>query len=282
MEYINFNGKIITHNTPIFIANNRGLRYGDGLFETIKMKNEKIILAQAHFDRLWLGMHLLQFDIPKLFTINVLQNQIHILAKKNKLKDARIRLMVSRGSGGLYDATSHQPNYVIEITSLPSASGQLNVNGIEICIYKDAIKSIDAFSNSKTNNYLPYLMGALFAKKMCCNDAIILNSQGYICDTTLANIFYIKNKQYYTPALSQGCVAGVMRQWLIDILIQMGIVVNETIITEQQLMEADEVFLTNSIYNIRWVGQLGSKKYTNQNIQQLVTTLSQKMPIIFS
>ena len=194
IHYINYNGKILADNEPIVTAQNRGLRYGDGVFETIKFKNDKLILGDEHFARLWKGMQILQFDIQKLLSPEKLETEILQLAIKNKLTAARIRLTIIRSDGGIYDAKNNTPNYIIEAIALPEDNGKLNSNGLELCIFNDAKKSLDTFSNLKTNNYLPYFMGAIFAKKQQCNDALILNGEGNICDSTIANIFYIKDE----------------------------------------------------------------------------------------
>ena len=281
MIYINFNGKIVAENEPIITAQNRGLRYGDGIFETIKMRNGKLILLDEHLERLWKGMLALKFSFGKFFTKEKLIEEIIALAKKNKLQDARVRLTIVRGDGGIYDAKNHTPNYIIEVINLPEGNGELNSNGLQLCFYEDAKKALDSFSNLKTNNYLPYFMGALFAKENHCNDAIILNSDRNICDTTIANIFYLKNKIVYTPALTQGCVAGVMRNWLVEKIQALGFTVNETVVTKNDLLTADEVFLSNSIYNIRWVKNIEEKNYTNEVVFKIVNDLQLKENAFF-
>jgi branched-chain amino acid aminotransferase len=276
MNYFNYNGKILEENALIIGAQNRGLRYGDGIFETIKLKNGNLILGDEHFARLWKGMKLLQFDIPKLLSPEKLEVEIFQLAKKNKLTAARIRLSIVRGDGGIYDAKNDTPNYILEAIALPEDNGPLNSNGLQLCFYNDAKKTIDTFSNYKTNNYLPYFMGAKFAKQQQCNDALILNSDGNICDSTIANIFYIKDNEIFTPALTQGCVAGVMRNFLITQIRKLGFTVHETIITKEDILHADEVFLSNSIYNIRWVGGLENKNYKNNVTFKIVEELMKK------
>jgi branched-chain amino acid aminotransferase len=276
VSYINFNGRIIDSNEPIVAAQNRGLRYGDGIFETMKLKNGNLILSDEHFARLWKGMQLLQFDIPKLLSPEKFEAEILQLAAKNKLSAARIRLTIIRSDGGIYDAKNNMPNYIIEAMALPKDNGPLNSNGLQLCIFNDAKKSIDTFSNLKTNNYLPYFMGAIFAKKQQCNDALIVNSDGNICDSTIANVFYIKDETIYTPALTQGCVAGVMRKFLIDKIRILGFSVHESVVTKEDILHADEVFLSNSIYNIRWVAGIEHKSYSNNITWKIVEELMRK------
>ena len=251
-------------------AGNRGLRYGDGVFETMKMLNGKLVLEDAHFARLWKGMNVLGFEIPKHFAPEKLAAEISALAKKNgHEKAARVRLQILRGDGGLYDAINHAPNYIIETWELPESNGQLNSNGLEAGIYHDAKKSCDILSNLKHNNYLPYLMAALHAKKEKWNDALLLNNHERICDSTIANVFIIKNEELFTPALGEGCVAGVKREHIIATLKSTAWKVNETTLTVDDVLNADEIFLTNSIHNIRWVKSIGNSSYTNSITQKI-------------
>ena len=281
MNFFNYNGKIFSEDENIIGPTNRGLRYGDGVFETLKYKNGKIVLPTQHFQRLWNGMITLDFEIPIHFKPEKLLVEILALIKKNKLKEARVRLTIIRSEGGIYDPKNNTPNYIIEAIKLNEDNGSLNTNGLQVCIYEDAKKSIDTFSNLKTNNYLPYFMGAKFAKKQHCNDAVILNSKGDICDSTIANIFLIKDKAIYTAALSEGCVAGVMRSWLIDTLKQLGYKVKEEVMSKDLLISAEEVFLSNSIYNIRWVATVDNKNYTNTEIEKINELLLRKFPEVF-
>lgn len=273
MNYFNFNGKLLPENSLIAGADSRALRYGDGLFETILYKNGQFILIEEHLERLWQGMQLLQFECPKLFTKNYIITELQNLVDKNKLITARVRLSVIRGDGGLYDSVNHQPNFIIQCWPLATEQSLLNINGLQLCIYRDARKSCDAFSNIKHNNYLPYLMGALFAKKNKCNDAVILNQHGRICDSTIANIFIIKDQSIYTPSLPEGCVNGIIRQYLLMQLPSLGFEIKEIEINEEMLMNADEFFLTNSIYNMRWVASVNEKNYPNDFTKKIFNAL---------
>ncbi|MEO8770263.1 MAG: aminotransferase class IV [Ferruginibacter sp.] len=281
MIYFNYNGKTLLEATAITSPDNRGLRYGDGLFETIKYKNGQLILLDEHFARLWKGMQLMQFELSKIFTPDFLEQETLQLLKKNNHETARVRISVIRGNGGLYDIKNHAPNYIIQSWPLTENHAALNENGLQLCMYNDAKKSIDSFSNLKHNNFLPYLMGALYAKKQQCNDAIIFNNLDRIADTSIANIFLIKGETIYTPALEEGCVAGIMRKFIIQQLIIGGYIIEEAAIRKQVLLEADELFLTNSIYNVRWVAAIDNKKYSNLHTRKIFEYLCQTNPAIF-
>ncbi len=274
MGYFNFNGKIFKEGAAIIGADNRGLRYGDGIFETMKLLNGSLQFCDEHFARLWKGMMVLGFDIPKHFEPEKITEEIVQLAQKNNhTKAARIRLQLIRGDGGLYDAVNNFPNYIIQSWELPTVNGEWNNNGLVVGVYEAAKKSIDVLSNLKHNNYLPYAMAALYAKKEKWNDALLLNSYGKICDSTIANIFLIKNKEVITPALTEGCVAGIMRQQIINTLKEHGFTIIETSISIDDVLNADEMFLSNSIYNIRWVQQIGDKKFSHQTAQKIYLLL---------
>jgi branched-chain amino acid aminotransferase len=274
MARFNFNGKIYEADTAVVSADNRGLRYGDGLFETMKIKNGELILEDEHFARLWKGLQVLQFTIPKHFNPDKLQQEILTLAQKNQHENAaRVRVTVFRGNGGLYDAIDNFPNYIIQTWPLPDGNGELNSNGLDIGIYSSVKKSCDILSNLKNNNYLPYVMAALEAKKEKWNDAILLNSYGRICDCSIANIFLIKDEKVYTPSLGEGCVAGIMRKYLLDNFAVTGFSCTEKEITIEEILDADEVFLTNSIYNMRWVKSINEKSFGNTITQKIYSAI---------
>lgn len=281
MTYFNYNGKILPESTTIAGADSRALKYGDGLFETLKLKNGHLILADDHFARLWKGMYILKFEIPRLLTPEQLEAEIIALALKNRLVNCRVRVTIYRGDGGLYDPVNMLPKYIIQNWALPEQNAKLNVNGLEVCIYKDIRKSYDLLSGLKHNNFLLYIMAALYAKSQKCNDALVLNSNSMLCDSTIANIFLIKNNIIYTPALSEGCIAGVMRKFLISVLPLLGIKIREASLSVDDLLDADEVFLSNSIYNIRWVASFENKKYKNEVILELDRQLRQTNAGVF-
>ncbi len=268
--FFNYNGKFFAEGTTVIHPDNRGFRYGDGLFETMKMVNGELIFSEQHFARLLKGMQVLQFEIPAYFTPIYLEKKVIELAQKNNHHTfARIRLTVFRGNGGIFDAENQFPNYIIQSWILPETARELNSNGLVIGIYEDAKKSVDILANIKHNNYLPFVLAALHAKKNKWNDAIVLNHYGRICETSIANIFLIKDKIIYTPSLKEGCVAGVLRKFILERLESSSFSVVEKEIRVEELKDANEIFLSNSIGNIRWVGQMGDKKYDNTEIQKI-------------
>lgn len=256
MDFVCLNGRFLPAGENLFNLQNRGFRYGDGIFETIKVCEGKILFEVYHFERLFLGLQMLQ--IKNFLQPQTLSSEILDLCKKNNCTQlARVRLAVYRNE-------KNTAGYAIEALALSPENNQWNEKGLAIGVYPFARKSADAFSNLKTANFLPYVLAGLYAKEKGWDDAIVLNAQNYICDTSKANIFLIRENEIYTPALHQGCISGVVRRFLTDELKRTGIRVHQKEISEQDLLEADEVFLTNSIYEMRWVASFRNKNYLSQ------------------
>ena len=274
-KFINYNGNIYEQGQPVLTVADHSYRYGDGLFETMKMIKGDILFEEFHFERLFSGIKVLKFTIPDLFTRQKIGEEIKMLCKKNKYKElARVRLSVSRGNGGLYDC-NNKFSYGIECWPLEKNEDDINSNGLVIGVFPDARKSIDVFSNLKSANYLPYVMAAIWAKENKLNDALILNQHGRICDATIANVFWTKNGKIYTPPLSEGCVAGIMRRQVLNAAPE----ISESILTEEDLRNADEVFLTNVIKGIRWVKQYGDKVYSNSFTYKIFADLNRTISL---
>jgi branched-chain amino acid aminotransferase len=270
MKFICFNGEII-EDVPVFTAGNKGFRYGDGVFETIKVFREKILLEEYHFDRLFTSLILLKINPAKNFTRENLSRQILELCRKNNFTaSARVRVAVYRGE-------ENRAEFVVEAFRLDEKANQLNDEGWAITIFPLARKSCDAFANLKSANYLSYVLADLYAKEKNCEDAIVLNSDNHLCDASKANVFLVIKDEVHTPALHQGCVNGVKRRFVIEELKKQGIVVNQRIIEEKTLLEADEVFLTNAINDIRWVKSYKDKIYQNIFIGQFYSDIFTKI-----
>ena len=281
MAYVNYDGKLKTAGTAFFNEQSRGLRYGDGLFETIRLQGGELILADDHFARLWKGMQALHFDIPRLMSPEFLKEEISRTSERNGLKDARVRLSIYRAGGGLYDPENLRPIFIIETSPLDKHISGWNENGLSIGIYEKSRKMADGFSHLKTNNFLPYLLAAFEAKEQRWNDALVLNQYDRVADSTIANLFIVKGQEIFTPALAEGCIAGIMRKYLITSAREQGYTVHESQISPADVYGADECFLTNSIRGIRWVKQCHTAAYTCQFTQQLYLRLRETNPAVF-
>jgi branched-chain amino acid aminotransferase len=275
------NGKFLELNSPSITIDNRGFRYGDGVFETIRYINHQPILIKEHLERWWNGLELLGFEIPALLSAERIEHEIQLLAKKNQHKNARIRLTGFRNIGGLYDVSDPKVSYSIESYPITPEISALNSNGLRVCLFDACIKAADAYSHTKNNNYLPYVLGAKHASNNHCNDALIFNQYGRICDSTKANLFIIHQHQIITPPLEEGCIAGIMRKQLLHLLPELGYSVSETPISRELLFNADHIFLSNAIQVIRWVSFIDSKEYSLGPIHEIRTALRRTNPMVF-
>lgn len=260
--YFNLNGKVFSSDEKVIHADNRSFRYGEGLFETIRLHNNHIPLWNEHFNRLYLSLPRLYFLLPAHFTSEFLKREVLSLAEKNKCsRAARVRITVFKGEGGLWDVPASQFNYLIQCWPLEKQEFSMNENGLDIGVFDAGWKSCDTFSNLKNNNYLLYATAAQCAKQQKWNEALVLNQYKRICDATIANVFFVKNNMVYTPSLAEGCVAGVMRSYLLQQLKLAGIKTEEDEFTAADIMNAEEIFLTNAFYGIRWVKSFADKVY---------------------
>ena len=128
---------------------------------------------------------------------------------------------------------------------------------------------MDKLYNLKTSSYLPYELAMQHAEHVGLDECLVRNALGNICEGSRTNIFAVKGTELYTPALTEGCVAGVMRRYILDYCSTDGISCQEVPLTETFLQEADELFLTNAIQGIRWVESWGQKHYQNSFVRQL-------------
>lgn len=274
-EYILHNDEFVITNHPILTAANRGFKYGDGLFETMRMSNGKLKFAELHADRLRAGMKALKIDGSTLLDEYFLKQKTAELCKKNKLKDnVRFRLSVYRAGDGLYTPNSNKSGYVLEASALEEDNYELNKKGLIIDVFDELTKQVNSLSNYKTSNSLLYVMAGLYKKQHRLDDAFILNQNGFLCESISSNIFVVYDKKIYTPALSEGCVAGVMRNVVMSMARAHDIAVIEAQINPEILKAAEEVFITNAISGIRWVMGYGRKRYFNEVTKLLSAKLN--------
>jgi branched-chain amino acid aminotransferase len=284
--FLNFNGEVREEGVALLRADNRGFRYGDGLFETMLVRQGKVRLGEYHIERLVAGMRLLRLEFPRPFGLDMLEGQIRELCARNGHGAfARARLTVYRSGGGLYNAPDRQADFVIQTSDLEGGGGWRSggpgggswlsgggpgggpwlsgegpgggpgreEEGLVLDVFPDGRRACDIYSGIKSNNYQLSTQAGLFAGERGLDDCVLLNGYGRVAETTVANIWWVRGGGLYTPPLSEGCVAGVMRRWLLEALPAAGYSVEEAPIGPDGLAEAEEIFITNAIRGIRWV-----------------------------
>lgn len=266
-KYCILNGHIVSIYEPAIAFSNRAFRYGDSLFESIRFCNNKIMFLRDHITRLKLGMTVLRMNLPAEFNTENVYELITLLLKKNgHAPNARIRLTVFRNEGGYYTPETNDISFLIESEELEGGY-TLNQKGYWVDIYGDIKKQLNRLANLKSGNALMYVMAGIAKQSMKLDDCFIINENGIICETINSNIFVVKNGTIYTSPLSEGCVAGIMRKQIMSIASENKILTLESQLSTYTLMNGDEIFLTNSINGIRWVGQFKDKFYTNKTAQ---------------
>lgn len=262
-----FNGAFYPSATPLVPVQNRGFKWGDGIFETMKVYRKKLLLESLHFERLFTSLQLIGIDRETAFTQHNLAAQVLKLCFRNNcLHSARVRLAVFRNEW-------NQTGYSIEAVPLDETTNKWQHEGQVITLFPYARKSMDAYANLKSANFLPYVLAQRFAAERSADDAIVLNAANLLCDSSKANLFLIKDKNIYTPALHQGCVSGVMRRVVLEEAGRLGFSLYQDEVSEDDLLHADEVFLTNAIQMIRWVKTYKERHYTCTETKSLFTAV---------
>jgi len=259
-EFININGKILSADQPALQVDNRATRHGYGLFETMFYSDGRIRLENFHWERLFSGLELLLIEIPAHFKDH-LSREIHRTVAKNKLERfCRVRLQVDAGNGGFYDGDPFMAQYHIEVFTLEASIGDFNEAGLVTGI-SSFTKEMSAVSALKTCSGLIYALAAREVKSNKWNDAILLNQKGNVVESTIANLFWCKDGQIFTPPLSEGCIAGSMRRYLLENLGLWGYPISEMLASPRQIKEADAVWLSNSIRPLRWIRLMDEQEY---------------------
>jgi branched-chain amino acid aminotransferase len=263
MLFICANARFLPASQPVLTADNSSFKWGDGLFETIKVFRGAILFEDFHFDRLFSGIRLLGILAGEEFNSGMLRALILRLCEKNNCTAlARVRLAV-------YRTEENTVAYLIEARPLTAQVNQWENKGWHLDIFPFARKNTDAYANLKTANFLPYVLAGKYARENGFDDVLLLNAESRLCDSSRANLFLVKDGAFYTPALHQGCINGVIRRYLLEEGKKNGFIFHQQPIVEEDLQNADEVFLTNSILDIRWVRSFRQKLYGYEHTQAL-------------
>lgn len=275
MEYINFNGDIVRGDQAVLTVANRGFRYGDGLFETMRYLNGELKYLELHLDRVRKGMRLLKLEGYSQLDKYFLKEKVEELIRRNKIgTQARVRLIIYREGDGLYAPATNKMGYVLQVARLTDSSYTSNSRGLIIDVFDEVTKPISTLSNLKTCNALPYVLAGVFKNQHKLDDVLLLNQHGFLCEAISSNLFVVYQDQLFTPALSEGCVAGVMRHVVMQLAKQHDLTLVEAQISPQILNEADEVFLTNAVQGIQWVMGYNRKRYFNEVYRFLLNALN--------
>lgn len=279
---VNFNGKLIDSKDASLTSENRGYKYGDALFETLKVVNGKIFFWEDHYFRLMASMRIMRMDIPMNFTMEFLESEILKTIKVNDLLDAtaRVRLNVDRGEGGKYlPDRSSKVNFNIIAETFEEPFYKINDNlKYEVDLYKDFFVAPGLLSGLKNNNKAIQVMGSIYATENDLDNCLVLNTNKSIIEALNGNLFLVKGDKIKTPPLEDGCLKGVMRKQILEILsTDVNLYVEESSISPFELQKADELFITNVIKGIVPITKYRKKTYGCELAKELTSRLNTKI-----
>ncbi|MBN2868447.1 MAG: aminotransferase class IV [Flavobacteriaceae bacterium] len=276
---INFNGNLQDKNRVI-TNNNRAYAYGDGLFETIKAVHGKLLFFEDHYFRLMASMRIMRMEIPMTFTLEYLQDEILKTLKANQLDNAtsHIKLQVHRVEGGLYQPESNDVEFIISAKSLDQDFYLINEGNYEVDLFKDFYVSPSLISTLKTNNKAINIVGSIYAKENKLDNCLLINTNKSVVEALNGNVFLVKENTIKTPPLSDGCLKGIIRKQLIEIINLMDeYTLEEASISPFEIQKADEMFITNVITGIQPVSKYRKKQFKTDIAKALLQKLNVKV-----
>ena len=276
---ININGTILEDSEACLSVDNRGFAYGDAVFETIKV-NSKPLFWEAHYFRLMASMRILRMEIPMHFTPEFLESQIMDLVdtQSEKAKSYRVKLTVFRATGGYYTPTSNAVKFTIALAPLDSDIYNSHTDSCEIELFKDYFIAPNLLSTLKTNNKAINVVGSIFAKDNNYDNCLLLNTNKNIIEALNGNVFLVKDNVIKTPPLADGCLKGIIRDQLIDMISKSdNYDLIETSISPFELQKADEIFITNVIQGVKPVTKFRKKTYTTEAAKKFQNKLNIKL-----
>jgi branched-chain amino acid aminotransferase/4-amino-4-deoxychorismate lyase len=238
-----FNNEIINDKVLSLEAEDRAFQYGDGIFETIVVREKSLKLIKYHYKRFQEGAAVLRFQLPDYFDLQYLESSVIKLIQINDIrKAARIKVLSWRKKGGYYKPESRMSNILITAKVHKEEKGIINNVGIS----KSITNYHTPYSQLKTLNSLKYILASIEKEDTRFDDMIILDQKGHVSELLYSNIFWIKNDIFYTSSLETGCIKGVMRTYLIGKLEEEGLSLKEVNVAPEKLFQADHVFATNA------------------------------------
>jgi branched-chain amino acid aminotransferase len=224
-----------------------GLLYGDGVFEGIRAYNGRVFRLKEHIDRLYCSAKSILLNIP--LSPEQMTKAVILTCRQNKVRDGYVRLVVTRGIGtlGLNPNRCKNPSVVIIAGKIQLYPEELYRKGMET-ITVPTVRNLHSALNPaiKSLNYLNNIMAKIEANNAGCEEAVMLNAEGFVAECTGDNLFIVKEGQLLTPPLSAGALYGITRRVVIELATQEGLHVAEPNLTRYDLFNADECFLTGS------------------------------------
>lgn len=276
---INISGNLVEDKDATISVFNRGLAYGDSVFETLRVINGKIIFWEDHYFRLMSSMRIMRMEIPGNFSPEFLEEEILKLLKENELinSPARIRFTVFRKSGGYYRPDTLDIDYIITAEALQDPFYLLNTEAYEVELFKDHYITSGLLSTIKSNNRAINVLGSIFAKENDYHNCLLINENKQVVEALNGNVFLVSGNKIKTPPLKDGALNGISRKQILSIVAKMmDLEIEETSISPFELQKADEMFISNVIVGIQPVSKYRKKEFGNSVAKEVLTKLNVK------
>ncbi len=276
---INDNGTLVQDDKVLLDPMNRGLLYGDGVFETLKAVNGKILFWEDHYFRLMASMRILRMEIPMEFTPEYIEEQLLETLRTNDLlnQPARLRITVYRKGKGTYLPEERGVGFYCYAKVLSAPFYTLNEEAYEVELYKDHYVNADILSTLKTTNKVLHVTGSIFAEDNGYDNCLLINNKKNIVEALQGNLFLVKGTHIKTPPLEDGCLRGIIRKQLLTIIpLMKEYTFEEASISPFELQKADELFITNAIKGIQPITKYRKKQYSNSVAREILKKLNVK------
>jgi branched-chain amino acid aminotransferase len=274
---VNFNGEIFENSETVLSYSNRGLNYGDAVFETVRVSGSKVFFWEDHYFRLMASMRILRMEIPINFTLEFLEDEIVkvIESFSNKNHSYNVKILVWRKAGGKYTPFTNDIDYLVTGSQIDTMFYTLNDNAYEVELFKDHYVTSGILSTLKSNNKIVNVLGSIFAKENDYENCLLLNENKTVVEALNGNLFLVKGDKIKTPPLAAGCLNGIMRKQILAICKKLPeYTIEESSVSPFELQKADEMFITNVITGIQPISKYRKKEYSNAVSRDLLAKIN--------
>jgi len=272
---INFNGLLTQREQLKLTLHNRAFRFGDSLFEEIRIVGETILFWESHYFRLMAGMRLLRMQIPIHFDMEFLETEILKTCAFRKGEAHLIRLTICRKDNKNLLTKDQSVDFYIETTDETEAAFKLFEGRFEVDLYKDFYENTSLLSTIETSSNLIPILSKIFADENNLDECLILNANKNVIGASVGNLFLVKGYSVLTPPVEDGCKKGILRNEIIKLLKKSALYqLEETSISPFELQSGDELFLAHITFGIIPISKYRKKEYTRQTADYILENLN--------
>ncbi len=277
---VNYNGSLVALNTIPISQVKRALYYGDGLFETMRMREGKVLFIEDHYFRLMASMRILRMTIPMEFTPEFLMAECEKLAHHFGYANGRLRFQVVRNGMGKYTPVqSNGVHWWVEIEPLQEVDYILR-DDLTVDLFKDHPLQAGLLTTVKSANALPYVLSGIFAHENNLDAVLLINDQKMLVEANYGNLFLLQGEKLITPPLEDGVLRGVFRKNLLVWAKELGLELEEKSISPFDLQKADELWITNTIKGIQAIKTYRKKTFSSDKAAEAVDLINRKLEVL--